>query len=130
MRSKWRRYSSSSASRSPCCARSTSARISGPRSVPLVPASAIPMDRAPPDAGRNALGARPGSEAEPRFAGEALEVVDPAQDDRVADVVGLDRERAVLARDERLLEVLGRLHGHEHVHHLPALEADLDPDVL
>src|SRR5437868_14064381 len=91
MRSKWRRYSSSRASRSPACARATSSRISVAVGPALVEASVIPLSRA-----RSARTLR--AEAHARFAREALHVDDPAQDDRVPAVLGVELVRSVGVR--------------------------------
>src|SRR5580765_8370499 len=85
MRSKWRRYSSSSASRSPPCARATRERMSA---VDSLEAAIYP--EMPDGAKRLTRGGR--SEADAAFAGEPLDVDDPLEGDRVAPVLGLERK--------------------------------------
>src|SRR5580765_8244547 len=85
MRSKWRRYSSSSASRSPSCARATRARMSA---VDSLEAAIYP--EMPDGAKRLTRGGRP--EADAAFSGEPLDVADPLEGDRVAPVLGLERK--------------------------------------
>src|SRR5437879_7714123 len=104
MRSKWMRYSSSSASRSPCWARSTRART---RFVSLslrcVDASCIPAFRAPGSGPANPPPSGDRAEAHAALAREPLHVDDPAQLDRVVAVVGLEGVRRVPVAAQRTL---------------------------
>src|SRR5437867_3944269 len=108
MRSKWSRYSFSSASRSPCCARSTSTLSSvAPwepvvRAVPWIP---ILLGRVPTDA-RSVTRYLGTAEADTSFARVALDVDDSCERDRVAPVLGFDLYRSARsAAVERVLEL-------------------------
>src|SRR5437867_4514055 len=113
MRSKWSRYSCSSASRSPCCARSTSTRSSvAPwepvaRAIPWIP---ILLGRVPTDA-RSVTRYLAAAEADTSFARIALDVDDSRKRDRVAPVLGFDLHRSARsAAVERLLELVRDRH--------------------
>src|SRR6266700_1210552 len=108
MRSKWMRYSSSSASRSPCWPRSTSRRTwlrsgaSGRAAASLSPAAVInrwmPGSRDP--------------EPHPRLAPEPAQVHDPAEIHDVARVLGVEGDGSLPA--DAALEVVGGLRADEH----------------
>src|SRR6266536_4531511 len=118
MRSKWMRYSSSSASRSPCWPRSTRRRIcsrsgaSGRAGAWLSFGAAItgwmPESRDP--------------EPHPRLAPEPAQVNDPAEIHDVARVLGVERDGALVA--DAALELVGRLDADQHAQRLPAVETD------
>src|SRR4029453_3744887 len=131
MRSKWSRYSCSSASRSPCCARSTSTRASiAPREpvVPAIPWIPILQGGVPTDA-RSVTRYLATAETDTSFARIALDVDDSRERDRVAPVLGLDLHRSARsAAVERLLELVRDRRLDVRAHHLAAVEADLDPD--
>src|SRR2546429_1630042 len=142
MRSKCIRYSSSSACRSSCCARSTRRRTSAfesltGRGTSRVASSAITetMPRSEREVTRKrSRGLRSRAETDPALAGEPLYVDHPLQRDRVPAVLGLQRQRglagpcAQLRRAERLLERIGTGRQDEGAHDLPAVERNLDPD--
>src|SRR3954454_1447225 len=112
MRSKWMRYSSSSASRSPCWPRSTRRRIwsrSGAAAFVAVWLSSAEDIRTWMPRSRNA-------EPHPCVAAEATEVDDPAQGDDVFRVLGVERHRAVLA--DAVRELVRRLRADEHAQRL------------
>src|SRR3954449_10586031 len=93
MRSKWMRYSSSSASRSPCWPRSTRRRIwsrSGEAGFVAVWLSSAEDIRKWMPGSRN-------PEPHLRVAAEAAQVDDPAQSDDVLGVLGVERHRPVLS---------------------------------
>src|SRR5437870_1185272 len=69
-------------------------------------------------------------EADPALTGEALDVDDPRQGERVPAVLGLDLEGAVAASAERLLELVRGLRVDVRAHDLTAVEADLDAHAL
>src|SRR6516225_6411969 len=124
MRSKWMRYSSSSASLSPCWPRSTRRRMwsrsgAGWRAAGSVSSAADIKTRMP--------GSR---DPEPHFrlAPEPAQVDDAPQRHDVGGVLGLERHRAVLA--DPLRQLIGRLRADEHAQRLPAVEADFDPHLL
>src|SRR5580765_4766023 len=123
MRSKWRRYSSSSASRSPSCARATRARMSAVDSLEAAIYSEMP-DRAK----RLTRGGRP--EADAAFAGEPLDVDDPLEGNRVAPVLGLERKSRLARagpngrRTQRLFEGICARRRDQRAHDLPAVEGD------
>src|SRR3954469_5579856 len=124
MRSKWMRYSSSSASRSPCWPRSTRRRIwsrSGEAGFVAVWLSFAEDIRTRMPGSRDA-------EPHSRLAPEPAQVDDPAQGDDVLRVLGVERHRAVLADPVR--ELVGGLRADEHAQRLPAVEPDLDPHLL
>src|SRR5436190_14613021 len=140
MRSKWRRYSSSNALRSPCCARSTSARTRAGDSrgerVEAVASSAInegmPGGVAPVTPPSPALRA----ETDAGVTREPLHVDDAAQGDRVPAVLGIEREGGLagagadLGRRERVLERVCAVLLDDRAHHLAAVEPDLDADAV
>src|SRR5215212_9321475 len=112
MRSKWIRYSSSSASRSPSCARSTSARTragASGRSLSVV-------------AALTEIGFPAGLAPEPhaRLAAVPLDVDDPAQREREAAFFGLERDRSLpgsrarLRARDRALELVGGAVADKH----------------
>src|SRR5919197_5767191 len=82
------------------------------------------------------LAGRRCTEPNPTLAGIALHIHDPLERDRVAAVLGLERDRRFtrpgphLGGAERLLERVRALRGDERAHDLPAVERDLDPDPL
>src|SRR5579864_1474351 len=122
MRSKCMRYSSSSASRSPCWARSTRRRTftSAGRLIRLC----FP---APP------TGLTPGSgggEADPARAVEAPEVRDLGNHHMVRAFVGVEDDDPGPVLVQRPLQLVSRLQGHERPDHLSALEPDLDSNPL
>src|SRR4029453_4533184 len=131
MRSKWSRYSCSSASRSPCCARSTSTRASiAPREpvVPAIPWIPILQGGVPTDA-RSVTRYLATAETDTSFARIALDVDDSRERDRVAPVLGLDLHRSARsAAVEGLLELVRDRRLDVRAHDLAAVEADLDPD--
>src|SRR3954467_5602740 len=121
MRSKWMRYSSSSASRSPCWPRSTSRRMwlrsgASGRAAAWLPL-AVAITRWMP----GSCGAEPHS----LLALEATEVDDPAEVHAVGAVLRVEGHGPALAVPAR--ELAGRLARDEHAQRLPAVEADLDP---
>src|SRR6266511_5385383 len=124
MRSKWMRYSSSSASRSPCWPRSTSRRMwsrSGASGCAVAWLSFAPA----------ITGWMPGSrdpEPHARLAPETAQVDDSAEVHDVTRVFGVERDGSLLA--DPALELVGRLRGDEHAERLPAVEADLDPHLV
>src|SRR6266576_2057815 len=140
MRSKWIRYSSSSAPRSPSWPRSTRRRMCAVesfagRAAAWVASSAINAE-VPRSVGL--VTRRPASSdgrAEPHatFARESLHVDDPLQGNRVAAVLclecqsGLARTRAELNGSERLFERIGAGRRDKGAHDLAAIERDLDP---
>src|SRR5581483_152954 len=117
------RYSSSSAARSPCCARSTSRRTfsvdsrAGLRSV----ASELTRTLSSRLAGGEPDAARPA---------EAAEVGDIRHHHVEAAVLGLEDDHARPVLVERALERVGRRRVDEAADHLPAVEADLDAHPL
>src|SRR3954454_15869955 len=124
MRSKWMRYSSSSASRSPCWPRSTRRRIwsrSGDAAFVAVWLSSAEDIRTWMPRSRN-------PESHPCVTAEAAQVDDAAQGDDVFRVLGVERHRAVLA--DAVRKLVRRLRADEHAQRLPAVEADLDPHLL
>src|SRR5213083_31014 len=129
MRSKWRRYSSSSASRSPSCARATSARMSAVDSVEAVINLKVPRVA-------RALTRDRGAEADAAFPREPLDVDDALEGDGVAPVLGVEGEGRLarpgtdVCRAQSLLERVGARRRHERPHDLPAVEGDLDPHPL
>src|SRR6266436_6314681 len=134
MRSKWIRYSSSSASRSPCWAWSTRART---RAVSLsffwvVGASDITdtygVPRGPVCLTQPRSGC--GAEADPALAPVALDVPHTPDEDRVAAVLGLEGERRVVVAGERNVEIVGRLQRDEDRENLLAVEGDFDADTF
>src|SRR4029453_19659353 len=68
-------------------------------------------------------------EAESALAVKPLQIHDPVEGDRVATVLGLEHDRAVLPRRKRRLELVSVLARHDGAHDLAALEADLAPDL-
>src|SRR5215212_3018199 len=129
MRSKCRRYSSSSASRSPCCPRSTRRRTCSFDALAAVAAARVASSAITPGmplpARRLTRGRSP--EADPAFAREPLDVHDPLERDGVAAVLGLERQRGLacartnLGRAERLLERVRARGGDEGAHDLPTV---------
>src|SRR3954453_11648650 len=123
MRSKWMRYSSSSASRSPCCPRSTSRRMwsrSGASGRVDRLSLAAPIN-----------GWMPGSrdpEPHPRVAAELPQVDDAPKIHDVLPILGVEGDGSLPA--DAALELIHRLRADEHAQRLPAVEADLDPHVL
>src|SRR5690242_16305134 len=77
-----------------------------------------------------------GPEADAAFPCEALDVDDALQGDRVAAVLGLQRQGrlaracADIGSGERLLERIGARGRHQRAHDLPAVESDLDTHPL
>src|SRR3954454_22416248 len=108
MRSKWMRYSSSSASRSPCCPRSTRRRIwlrSGEAGFAEAWVSFAEGIRTWMPGSRDA-------EPHSRLPSEAAQIDDAAQGDDVLRVLGVERHRAVLPDPVR--ELVRRLRADEH----------------
>src|SRR3954467_11766534 len=102
MRSKWMRYSSSSASRSPFCARSTSARTSDCATPDGLGDSVCAIDGpCPSGSGPNPL---LGREPDAAVAGEPLHVDDPVEPEQVAPVFSIERERRLAGVGERPLQ--------------------------
>src|SRR5438552_2950810 len=140
MRSKLRRYSSSSAPRSPFWARSTSSRTCLVESAAVAAAAAVGlaikcgMPASVRPLTPSSAGCRP--EADSGFLREPLDVGDALKGDRVPPVVGLEGEcgvagaRAELGGAEHLLELVGARRSDERAHHLPAVEADFYADSL
>src|ERR1051325_8700183 len=121
MRSKWSRYSSSSASRSPSCARATRARMSAVDSLE----AAINVEV--PGAAKRLTRGR-GAEADAAFPCEALDVDDTLKGDRVPPVLGVERKSGLpcagadVCRSQSLLERIGARRRDERAHDLPAVE--------
>src|SRR6266545_6911111 len=88
----------------------------------------------PPAAGRLTRGR--GAEANSALAGIPLHVDDPLQGDRVAAVLGLERERGLscarteVGGAEGLLECISARRRDERPHDLAAVEGDLDTNPL
>src|SRR5439155_19899566 len=128
MRSKWSRYSSSSASRSPCCARSTSLRTRAGQSGRSVSTDSWAVTRARSPC----LGGEPDA----RLAEEAADIRHLAQGDRVVPVVGLEPDGALagvgprLRAADRRLQRLGRLRVDDDAQRLTTVKADLDTNPL
>src|SRR4051794_19854851 len=133
MRSKCRRYSSSSASRSPCWPRSTSRRTCSFEplagfAAARVASSAITLEM-PPAARRLTRSRRP--EADPALPGEALHVHDPLEGDRVAAVLRIESEGRLaragteVGRAQRLLQRVCTGRRDQRAHDLAAVEGDL-----
>src|SRR3989440_312546 len=122
MRSKWIRYSSSSAERSPFWARSTSLRMwsvdsrAGFSVAPELTGSPFPGLAC----------------SEPDTAGalETPEIRDLRDDDVVGPILRLEHHDARPVLVERPLELVGRRAVHEAGDHLAAVEADLYPYAL
>src|SRR5262249_45124736 len=121
MRSKWIRYSSSSASRSPCWPSSTSSRTRSGASG--CAAASLPLGGI-----RSRMPRSRDAEPHPRLAEELSEVHDSAKRDDVLRVLGLHPDRAVLA--DSALELGSGIGAHEHAQGLTAVEADLDANEL
>src|ERR1041384_5932942 len=124
MRSKWMRYSSSSASRSPCWPRSTRRRMCWRSGASGRAAASLPSVVA-------ITRGMPGSRDPQPHASlptEAAHVHDPAQSDDVAGVLGVEGDRPVLA--DAACKLVGRLGADEHAQRLPAVEADLDSHLV
>src|SRR3954454_6267046 len=121
MRSKWMRYSSSSAARSPACARSTSFRTCSvdSRAFGVVPVSELLTLGTFPRS--------PGAEPDAGGAVVAAEIRDTRDDDVVAPVLEVEDDDARPIGVERLLELVGAGGLDEAADHLAALEPDLDP---
>src|SRR3954467_11154952 len=121
MRSKWMRYSSSSAARSPACARSTSFRTCSvdSRAFGVVPVSELLTLGTFPRS--------PGAEPDAGGAVVAAEIRDARDDDVVAPVLEVEDDDARPVGVERLLELVGAGGLDEAADHLAALEPDLDP---
>src|SRR5213078_1658717 len=75
-------------------------------------------------------GSGPARETEPRLAREALHVDDPAERDRVAAVVRIERDGAVVPGGQRLLELVRGGARQPRTHDLAAVEGDLDDYAL
>src|SRR3954471_1181694 len=130
MRSKCIRYSSSRAPRSPPWARSTSPRTAAfwSRAVfaaAVIPSSAIPRrDARRPRPCNAGPGSRGRAEADAALPQEPLHVEHALQGDRVAAVLGVERERGVtraraeVGGAERLLEGVGAAGRDEGAHDL------------
>src|SRR3954468_9057826 len=119
IRSKWIRYSSSSAARSPACARSTSFRTCSVDSRGLGVVSELLTIETFPHS--------PRAEPDPGGAVVAAEVRDPRDDDVVPPVLEIEDHDARPIGVERLLELVGAGRLDEAADHLTALEPDLDP---
>src|SRR5512133_2523828 len=126
MRSKWRRYSSSSASRSPSCARATSARMSAVDSFEAAINLRVPRAASARTRDR-------GAEADAAFPREPLDVDDALERDGVAPVLGVESEGRLArpgpdVRDAQgLLQRVGARRRDQRAHDLPAVKRDLDP---
>src|SRR3954464_12095654 len=115
------RYSSSSAARSPCGARSTRRRtFSVDSRAAFFSVASTPF----------AFPGLAGSEPNAAGAAEPAEIRHPGNDHVVGAVLGLedDDPRPVLV--ERPLQLVGGGGVDEAADHLPALEPDLDPHAL
>src|SRR5256712_4891238 len=116
------RYSSSSASRSPCCAPSTSRRMragaSARSGAPVSSFAAI----------RRCFPGSAGAEPHTSLAQGPAKVDNAAQGDGVAPVLSIERDGAVAA--DRALELVGSRGLDEHAQGLAAVEADFDPNAL
>src|SRR5712691_302623 len=116
------RYSSSSASRSPCCARSTSPRMrSGASARSAPPTTSLA-------AIRRCFPSSTGAEPHARLPQRPAQVDDPAQRDGVAPVLRIERDGAVAA--DRALELVSGRSLDQHAEGLAAVEADFDPNAL
>src|SRR4051812_9779837 len=99
MRSKWIRYSSSSAARSPCCARSTSLRTcsvdsrAGFSVAPELTVSRLPR--------------LPGGEPDAARPAETPEIRHARDDDVVRPVLGLEEDDAGAVLVQRALQLVG-----------------------
>src|SRR5919108_2156146 len=135
MRSKCRRYSSSSAPRFPRWACSTSRRTAfagvrlttafGPWLATEVLLPADPRGLTP-----EAEAVSGAAEADPALARVPLQIHDSRQRQGVAAVLSVDLERAILRGAQSLLELLSRGDLHVRAHDLAPFEADLDADAL
>src|SRR5947199_10531779 len=129
MRSKWRRYSSSSASRSPSWARSTSARMFAVDSVEAAINLKVPRVA-------RALTRDRGAEADAAFPREPLDIDDALKGDRVAPVLGVEgegrlaRAGAEVCGAQGLLERIGARRRDQRAHDLATVECDFDPHPL
>src|SRR6266511_1001958 len=124
MRSKWMRYSSSSASRSPCCPRSTSCRTWSREAASARAGAGLCFAEA-------ITRWMPGScdpEPHPRLAPEPAHVDDSAQRDDVRRLLRVERHRAFLT--DPALERRGCLRTDEHAQRLSPVEADLDTHLV
>src|SRR5437763_734468 len=123
------RYSSSSASRSPCWARSTRRRTFSFDSRDDLSAAAglIRMCFPRPGTGLTRAAASGRREAHAARPVEAAEVRHLRDDNVIRALLGVedDHPRPVLV--QRPLELVGRLQRRERREHLPALEPDLEP---
>src|SRR3954452_8924862 len=124
MRSKWIRYSSSSAPRSPCWARSTSARTRCVSLCFLSVAASDTLNFLPGAALGVTLGS--GAEADAALAREPLDEDDLPDGARVSAVLGFEGHGRVVVAGEGAVEVVGDRRRDVDGQHLLALERDLE----